>query len=99
MESAARRYFGPGSVIYCMAQTPHLILRTLQHLSPAPSAQQREIMRNSDDYYPDVPESHGWHVYCNMANALWSRQLDSRLAGDWDMFQPGKKESHLHAAA
>ncbi|KAJ2683897.1 hypothetical protein IWW39_005238 [Coemansia spiralis] len=99
MESAARRYFGPGSVIYCMAQTPHLILRTLQHLSPAPSAQQREIMRNSDDYYPDVPESHGWHIYCNMANALWSRQLDSRLAGDWDMFQPGKKESHLHAAA
>ncbi|KAJ2492510.1 hypothetical protein IWW37_001415 [Coemansia sp. RSA 2050] len=99
MEKAALKYFGPGSVIYCMAQSPHLILRTLQHLSSATPAPQREIMRNSDDYYPDEPESHGWHIYCNMANALWSRQLGSRFAGDWDMFQPGKHESRIHAAA
>ncbi|KAJ2824543.1 hypothetical protein GGI24_003379, partial [Coemansia furcata] len=99
MESAALKYFGPGSVIYCMAQTPHLILRSLQHANSTVPAQQREILRNSDDYYPDEPESHGWHIYCNMANALWSRQLYSRFVADWDMFQPGKQESHIHAAA
>ncbi|KAJ2047588.1 hypothetical protein GGI08_006225 [Coemansia sp. S2] len=99
MESAALKYFGPGSVVYCMAQTPHLILRTLQHLDSVTAAQQREILRNSDDYFPDEPESHSWHIYCNMANALWSRQLQSRFAVDWDMFQPGKPESHIHAAA
>ncbi|KAJ2884083.1 hypothetical protein H4R27_002344 [Coemansia aciculifera] len=99
VESAALKYFGPGSVVYCMAQTPHLILRTLQHLNSTTTALQREILRNSDDYYPDEPESHGWHIYCNMANALWSRQLQSRFAADWDMFQPGKPDSHIHAAA
>ncbi|KAJ2440089.1 hypothetical protein GGF42_007742, partial [Coemansia sp. RSA 2424] len=105
MESAALKHFGPGSVVYCMAQTPHLILRTLQRLglpgtlTGAATSQQREILRNSDDYYPDEPGSHGWHIYCNMANALWSRQLQLRYAIDWDMFQPGEQESHIHAAS
>ncbi|KAJ2906886.1 hypothetical protein GGI21_003981, partial [Coemansia aciculifera] len=101
MESAALKHFGPGSVVYCMAQTPLLILRTLQRLgsSAAPSSQQRDVFRNSDDHFPDEPSSHGWHVYCNMANVLWSRQLQPRCSIDWDMFQSGGQESHIHAAS
>ncbi|KAJ2745936.1 hypothetical protein GGI20_001751 [Coemansia sp. BCRC 34301] len=104
MESAALKYFGPGSVVYCMAQTPHLILRSLQHLGSLAETkggailpQQRDVLRNSDDYFPENPRSHGWHIYCNMANSLWSRHLQLRYAIDWDMFQPGKQESHIHA--
>ncbi|KAJ1823079.1 hypothetical protein LPJ56_000414 [Coemansia sp. RSA 2599] len=106
MEQAAYDHFGPGSVIHCMAQSPHIIMRALQQLKPALQhgafgsyLSERSLFRNSDDYFPNVPSSHGWHVYCNMANAVWSRFLRKQFAADWDMFQPGRPGSHIHAAS
>ncbi|KAJ1999409.1 hypothetical protein GGI02_003368 [Coemansia sp. RSA 2322] len=108
MERAAVKHFGPGSIIYCMSQTPHLLLRSLQRQLQCPSnsatvdtsqAAQCDLLRNSDDYYPNEASSHSWHIYCNMANALWSRELSSLYALDWDMFQPGAAESNIHAVA
>ncbi|KAJ2453328.1 hypothetical protein EV183_002283 [Coemansia sp. RSA 2336] len=106
MEQAAMRHFGPGSIIYCMAQSPYLITRILQRLGqPVPAkclvdrSTDSMLFRNSDDYFPDVPASHGWHIYCNMANCVWSRCLSGYFAIDWDMFQPGMPESQIHAAS
>ncbi|KAJ2086611.1 hypothetical protein IW138_005562 [Coemansia sp. RSA 986] len=58
---------------------------------------ERMLFRNSDDYFPDVPESHGWHIYCNMANSIWSRMLYGYFVTDWDMFKPGRRESRMHS--
>ncbi|KAI9473074.1 glycoside hydrolase superfamily [Coemansia mojavensis] len=105
MEQAAMRHFGPGSIIYCMAQSPYLITRTLQRLGQPVDAKcpvdrtTDMLFRNSDDYFPDVAASHGWHIYCNMANSAWSRCLSGYFAIDWDMFQPGSPESQIHAAS
>ncbi|KAJ2776696.1 hypothetical protein GGI15_004766, partial [Coemansia interrupta] len=102
MESAALRHFGPGSVIYCMAQSPQLIARALQSSKqeqPEYPPLQRSLIRNSDDYFPDVPSSHSWHIQCNLANSVWSRCLGRHFVADWDMFKPGKQESGMHAAS
>ncbi|KAJ2312253.1 hypothetical protein IWW54_002195 [Coemansia sp. RSA 2705] len=101
MEQAALRHFGAGSIIYCMAQSPHLISRTLrrQQLVADNAATEHALFRNSDDYFPDVAASHSWHIYCNLANTVWSRCLDKVFVIDWDMFQPGRAESRIHAAA
>ncbi|KAJ2777262.1 hypothetical protein H4R18_005233 [Coemansia javaensis] len=103
MESAALAHFGPGSIVHCMAQSPYLVARTLQQQQQQQDQDQRPAagvaIRNSDDYVPDAPDHHAWHIYRNMANTVWSRALGGSLAADWDMFQPGRPESHAHAVA
>ncbi|KAJ1865421.1 hypothetical protein LPJ73_000007 [Coemansia sp. RSA 2703] len=102
MESAALKHFGPASIIHCMAQSPQLITRSLQSKQQEQTEYpplQRCLFRNSDDYFPNVPSSHGWHIQCNLANSVWSRCLGAHLIADWDMFKPGKKESDIHAAS
>ncbi|KAI9506222.1 hypothetical protein GGI25_002127 [Coemansia spiralis] len=96
MENAALKYFGPGSIIYCMSQTPQIITHALCR-SDNSDPNFRMVLRNSDDYFPDVPESHGWHIHCNLTNAVWSRVLESYFVADWDMFVPGKQESKIHS--
>ncbi|KAJ2268903.1 hypothetical protein EV176_004798, partial [Coemansia sp. RSA 451] len=102
MEHAALKYFGRGSIVYCMAQSPHLITRAMrlqQQCTTEDVAAERMMFRNSDDYFPDVITSHGWHLNCNMTNTVWSRCLSKYFIGDWDMFQPQRAESHVHAVA
>ncbi|KAJ2543070.1 hypothetical protein GGF49_002394 [Coemansia sp. RSA 1853] len=102
MEHAALKYFGSGSIVYCMAQSPHLITRAMrlqQQCTTEDGSAERMVLRNSDDYFPDVIASHGWHLNCNMANTVWSRCLSKYFIGDWDMFQPHRAESHVHAVA
>ncbi|KAJ2160464.1 hypothetical protein GGF46_002226 [Coemansia sp. RSA 552] len=104
MELAARKYFGDGGVVHCMSQSPFLLARMLQRQKLDVSADvlsglEPAVFRNSDDYFPDEPASHGWHIYCNMANSVWSRALGGCYSVDWDMFTPGKPESHIHAAS
>ncbi|KAJ1877558.1 hypothetical protein H4R99_002944 [Coemansia sp. RSA 1722] len=106
MEQAAHDHLGPGSVIHCMAQSPHVIMRALQQTTQQSQNSHSSsyfsdhaLFRNSDDYFPDVPSSHGWHIYCNMANAVWTRFLRKRFSADWDMFQPGRQGCDIHAAS
>ncbi|PRT56782.1 putative galactinol--sucrose galactosyltransferase 6 [Wickerhamiella sorbophila] len=60
--------------------------------------------RNSDDFFPQIIDSHFWHNYCNIYNSQFTRQFGHSL--DFDMFQtkftdpsPGaEKMPWLHAA-
>lgn len=97
-----QKYFG-ANFIYCMSMQPNL-------LSFVPTWGQRQqqvvpILRNSDDFFPNIAESHAWHVYTNFCNSLYTRHLRCFL--DFDMFQSKpapsahapEQASALHAAA
>jgi hypothetical protein len=55
------------------------------------------LLRNSDDFFPDIPESHPWHVFANSCNSLLNQHLN--VVPDWDMFQTVHGYSGFHAAA
>ncbi|KAL4940651.1 hypothetical protein BDV06DRAFT_213295 [Aspergillus oleicola] len=88
---ASLRHFGP-KVISCMSQFPQTIFH-----SQLPTNKPTIIARNSDDFFPDVEDSHTWHVFCNAHNALLSRYLN--ILPDWDMFQTSHPYAAFHAAA
>lgn len=89
--TAHLRHFG-ATTISCMSQAPQIVFR--QQLS-----QNRPtiVVRNSDDYFPDVPESHPWHIWANAHNTLFTQHLN--VLPDWDMFQTSHKNAGYHAAA
>lgn len=55
------------------------------------------LLRNSDDFFPDIAESHPWHVFCNAHNNLLTSHLN--VIPDWDMFQTSHPYASFHAAA
>ncbi|KAI8377343.1 glycoside hydrolase superfamily [Blakeslea trispora] len=77
-------------IIHCMSFTPHILFH------PKFSSV-KTIFRNSDDFFPDEPESHTWHIYANTINALWSCQYP--VIGDWDMFQSNHSFAEYHASS
>ncbi|KAL2870887.1 putative raffinose synthase protein Sip1 [Aspergillus lucknowensis] len=85
------RYFGP-RVISCMSQLPQIIFH-----SQLPANKPTIVVRNSDDFFPDVEDSHAWHVFCNAHNALLTRYLN--VLPDWDIFQTSHPYASFHAAA
>jgi hypothetical protein len=81
-----------GRSISCMSQAPEMMLHTLlQDKTP------RILFRNSDDFFPEIPPSHSWHVFVNAYNALFTEHLNT--VADWDMFQTSHPYSGFHAAA
>ncbi|KAL2815605.1 glycoside hydrolase superfamily [Aspergillus cavernicola] len=85
------RHFGP-KVISCMSLLPQIIFH-----SQLPTNKPTTVVRNSDDFFPDVEDSHAWHVFCNAHNALLTRYLN--VLPDWDMFQTSHPYATFHAAA
>ncbi|KAI9729542.1 MAG: hypothetical protein M1834_006738 [Cirrosporium novae-zelandiae] len=85
------RYFST-KAISCMSQTPQILFHT-----QLPTNKPTLMVRNSDDFFPDVPESHPWHVFCNAHNSLLTQHLN--ILPDWDMFQTSHPYSSFHAAA
>lgn len=78
--------------ISCMSQTPQILFYSqLSQNKPA------ILVRNSDDFFPDVETSHSWHVFVNANNSLFTQHLN--LLPDWDMFQTVHSYSGFHAAA
>ncbi|KAF8540984.1 glycoside hydrolase superfamily [Trichophaea hybrida] len=69
-----------GRVIYCMAMVPQIFFHSLLHKN-GPAV----LVRNSDDFYPDIPDSHLWHLFCNAMNNIFTNHLN--CLPDWDMFQ------------
>ncbi|KAF8542529.1 glycoside hydrolase superfamily [Trichophaea hybrida] len=67
-------------VIYCMAMVPQIFFHSLLHKN-GPAV----LVRNSDDFYPDIPDSHLWHLFCNAMNNIFTNHLN--CLPDWDMFQ------------
>ncbi|KAK0667691.1 family 36 putative glycoside hydrolase [Cercophora samala] len=88
---ASLKYFG-GRAIACMAQIPQTIFYSfLRDDLPKP------MVRTSDDFFPDDPSSHSWHIFCNAHNALLMQHF--HLLPDWDMFQTKHQYSRFHATA
>ncbi|KAI1811300.1 glycoside hydrolase family 36 protein [Poronia punctata] len=85
------RHFGE-KAISCMSQAPRILFR--QQL---PQTRPTIPVRNSDDFFPDVPASHPWHIWANAHNALFTQHLN--VLPDWDMFQTGHDLAGYHAAA
>ncbi|KAI9838151.1 MAG: hypothetical protein M1838_004673 [Thelocarpon superellum] len=78
--------------ISCMSQAPQILFHT-----QLPTNKPRFMVRNSDDFFPDVPASHPWHIFCNAHNSLLTQHLN--LLPDWDMFQTSHPWAAFHAAA
>ncbi|MDX1935050.1 MAG: Sip1-related alpha-galactosidase [Capsulimonadales bacterium] len=53
------------------------------------------ITRTSTDFWPNRPESHGLHLYCNAQVSFWFGEF---CLPDWDMFQSGHPAGAFHAA-
>ena len=75
-----------------MAQTPALLFALLA-FDYGPELP----MRNSEDYFPHVEDSHPWHIFCNAHNAILTSFLN--VVPDWDMFQTAHPWASWHAAA
>ncbi|CAK7229005.1 hypothetical protein SBRCBS47491_007102 [Sporothrix bragantina] len=88
---ATLRHFGSRAVS-CMSQTPNILF-----YSQLPQNRPPVLVRNSDDFFPDVPASHPWHVWTNAHNSLFTQHLN--VLPDWDMFQTVHGYSRFHAAA
>ncbi|KAF1942148.1 glycoside hydrolase [Clathrospora elynae] len=84
------RYFS-ARAISCMSQAPPLIFH-----SQLPSNKPRVLLRNSDDFFPEVPASHPWHIFCNAHNSILTQYLN--ILPDWDMFQTSHDYAAFHAA-
>ncbi|WPH02255.1 Hypothetical protein R9X50_00511100 [Acrodontium crateriforme] len=78
--------------ISCMSQTPQIIFH-----SQLPRNKPRLLVRNSDDFFPDIDASHPWHIFCNAHNSLLTQHLN--VLPDWDMFQTSHPWAAFHAAA
>ncbi|KAK7544391.1 raffinose synthase protein-like protein Sip1 [Phyllosticta citribraziliensis] len=85
------RFFS-AKAISCMSQVPQILFH-----SQIPTNKPRIMVRNSDDFFPEVPASHPWHVYCNAHNSLLTQHLN--VLPDWDMFQTSHPWASFHAAA
>ena len=88
---AALKNFGTRS-ISCMSMVPQMIFH-----SQLPTNKPSIPLRNSDDFFPTIPESHPWHIFCNAHNSLLTRCLN--VLPDWDMFQTSHPYASFHAAA
>ncbi|KAI0837180.1 glycoside hydrolase family 36 protein [Hypoxylon sp. FL0890] len=88
---SALRHFSI-KVLSCMSQAPQLLFH--QQL---PRNRPPMVVRNSDDFYPDVPDSHPWHLFANAHNVLLTQHLN--ILPDWDMFQTDHEFAGFHAAA
>jgi hypothetical protein len=81
-----------GKAISCMSQSPQIIF-----YSQLRTNKPRVLLRNSDDFFPEVPASHPWHIFCNAHNAIFNQFLN--VLPDWDMFQTSHEWASFHAAA
>ena len=81
-----------GKAISCMSCTPQILFYLF-----LPTTTPRVLLRNSDDFFPDISESHPWHIFCNAHVALLTQHLN--VLPDWDMFQTSHSYSGFHAAA
>ncbi|KAJ5108095.1 hypothetical protein N7456_004770 [Penicillium angulare] len=88
---ASLKHFGTRA-ISCMSLIPQMIFH-----SQLPTNKPTMTLRNSDDFFPEIPSSHPWHVFCNAHNALFTRYLNA--LPDWDMFQTSHPYASFHAAA
>lgn len=84
-QASALLHFG-GRLIHCMCHSSDVLLNLMG----------TSLFRNSDDFFPNRPHSHGRHVFENALTAYWTHTV---AAPDWDMFWSSHPEGAFHAAA
>jgi len=84
LEASVAKHFN-GRLINCMACSMETFYE-----SPRST-----LMRTSIDFWPDLPESHGQHLYCNSQVGVWFGEF---MQPDWDMFQSAHAMGAFHAA-
>ena len=87
---ASLRYFSV-KAISSMSQIPQILFHT-----QLPTDKPCLMVRNSDDFFPDIPSSHAWHIFTNAHNAVFTSHLN--VLPDWDMFQTLHPYASFHAA-
>jgi raffinose synthase len=85
LEQSVGRNFN-GSLINCMSCSSEMLY----------ACQGSVLTRTSTDFWPNLPASHGAHVYTNAVVGLWFGEF---IQPDWDMFQSGHAAGAFHAAA
>ena len=85
LETSVTQYFG-GRLINCMSCTSECA-----YLATAST-----VLRSSDDFFPQRPESHGLHLHANAMVGMWFGEF---MLLDWDMFQSSHVRGAFHAAA
>ncbi|KAF7877245.1 hypothetical protein EAF04_000929 [Stromatinia cepivora] len=94
-------------VISCMSQYPSNIFSPQLLLSPSGHTSRKIAMRNSDDFWPNDPTAHPWHIHTNSHTSHLTTHLEN-IIPDWDMFQTSSSNttpssspdySSYHAAA
>lgn len=58
------------------------------------NALKSNVTRSSNDYFPEIEESHGEHIYTNAHTSFWMGEI---ILPDWDMFQSGNTAGEFHA--
>ena len=72
----------------CMSQTPQILFHSFFNQDK----QLPYLVHNSDDFFPDEPSSHTWHLFCNAHNSV--------LTQHFTLFQTGicfKLSARFHA--
>ena len=85
MENAVQKHFG-GGLINCMSNANDMVYH----------CKDSNLMRSSNDFFPDEPLSHSEHIYRNAVNSIWLSQF---TWCDWDMFQTSHAYGTYHAVA
>jgi len=92
LRKSGEKYF-ESRVIYCMSHVPTILFHSL-----LPDGGPKKAFRTSDDFYPNVPNTHVWHIFANAMNLTLFSRL--HILPDWDMFQSSLPVyGSLHAAA
>ncbi len=84
LETSVNKHFG-GRLINCMSNSneTHLMCR------------ESNLLRTSTDFWPNIPATHGAHLYTNAQVGYWFGEF---IQPDWDMFQSGHDWGMFHAA-
>jgi raffinose synthase len=85
LEKSTQKHFG-GRLINCMSCSSERIY----------AARHSTLLRSSVDFWPEIPASHGLHVYTNAVFGLFFGEF---VQPDWDMFQSGHRAGPFHAVA
>lgn len=85
LQGSAFTHFG-GNLLHCMCNMPEIAYNMNGSL----------LWRNSDDFFPNRPESHQFHVHTNAMNNMWTSHF---AIPDWDMFHSAHPAGGFHAAA
>jgi raffinose synthase len=85
LEGSVQTHF-LGQLINCMSCSNEVLF----------SALNSTVTRSSTDFWPNLPASHGLHLYTNAQTSFWMGEF---VHPDWDMFQSGHAAGAFHAAA